>query len=184
MPWKNCIRSTPSDNNVHRQSAVSAALYNATIRAESATLAYHSILYASGERSEGFRNGCVLSTVWLRQRGFETGVLKGGFGAFEVACVLALLLQGGGPKGRPLLLPGYSSYQLFKALLQFLATRDLVKQSLIIGEAADYSDKDFNLNTPVIFDAARGLNILWKMSTWSYKKVSGPLTRRSQALVC
>ena len=183
MPWKTCIRIPRSDNNVHSHPAMSTALYNATIRAESTTLAYHSLLHASGELSDGFRNGCVLGMIWLRQRGFETGVLKGGFGAFEVACMLALLLQGGGPKGRPLVLPGYSSYQLFKAFLQFLVTRDLMKHSLVIGEATDYSEKDFGSSTPVLFDAARGLNILWKMSTWSYKKVSGPWAGESRALL-
>ena len=184
MPWKNCIRVVRLDNNVYPQHAMPTALYNATIRAESVTSAYLSLLHASGKRSDGFGSGCVLGTVWLRQRGFETGILKGGFGAFEVACMIALLLQRGGPKGRPLFSPGYNSYQLFKAFLQFLTARDLVKLPLILGEAYDYSDKDFNSSTPVFFDSARGLNVLWKMSTWSYKRVRDSLTGELQALLC
>lgn len=146
-------------------------MYNATVRAESSTTAYLGLLHGSSKRSEGFLNACKLATVWLRQRGFETDLLSGGFGAFEVACAFTLLLRGGGPKGRPLLSPGYSSYQLFKALLQFLASVDLVDTPLVVGGIAPEDLKSLDLNTPVVFDAARGLNILWKMTPWSYRKV-------------
>lgn len=79
-----------------------------------------------------------------------------------------MLMRGGGRANLPLLSSGYSSYQLFKATLQFLATNDLTAFPLVLRST------DFKLAStdyPVFFDGAWGLNILFKMSPWSYKLV-------------
>ena len=99
---------------------------------------------------------------------------KGGFGSFEFACITALLLQGGGPKGRPLLSAGYSRYQMFKASLQFLAATDLVKTPLVIGDNPVIDMANTRTSTPIFLDATVGLNLLFKMTPWSYKMVSYP----------
>jgi U3 small nucleolar RNA-associated protein 22 len=91
---------------------------------------------------------------------------KGGFGNFEWAVMMALLLQGGGPKGIPVFSNGYSSYQLFKALLQYLSSKDLTASPQTIGELTQGLAKDNN--TPVLFDALRGMNVLFKMNRWSF----------------
>ncbi|MCJ1250264.1 hypothetical protein MMC30_007490 [Trapelia coarctata] len=171
LPWKNCIRYKSTDSNASQLPSTPTPVYNATLRAESSTTAYLSLLHASTKRSEGFLNACRLTTVWLRQRGFDTDLLRGGFGAFEVACTFTLLLRGGGPKGRALLSPGYSSYQLFKAFLQFLASVDLVNTPLAVSSNATEDLKNLNSAMPMFLDAARGLNILWKMTIWSYRKL-------------
>jgi len=171
LPWKNCIRYKSADSNSFQSPSTPTPVYNATVRSESSTTAYLSLLHASTKRCEGYLGACKLATVWLRQRGFETNLLSGGFGAFEVACTFTLLLRGGGPKGRALLSPGYSSYQLFKAFLQFLASIDLVKAPLAVGGIVPEDLKCLNLNSPMFFDAARGLNVLWKTTRWSYRKV-------------
>lgn len=171
LPWKNCVRYKSADCNASQPPSAPTPVYNATLRAESSTMAYLSLLHTSINRCEGYQDACKLASVWLRQRGFETGLLSGGLGAFEVACMFTLLLRGGGPKGRALLSSGYSSYQLFKAFLQFLASNDLVKAPLTVGGNMPEDLKNLNADSPMLFDAARGLNVMWKMTTWSYRKV-------------
>lgn len=92
----------------------------------------------------------------------------GGFGPFEWACLLALLMHGGGPTGKPHLSKEYSSIQLFKAILQFLSTRDLTKNPLLL-HATRY--KIAKVSEPTIFDGSRGINLLFKMTAWSYQMV-------------
>ena len=169
LPWKSCIRSKSSDDS-STSLPVSSPVYNATLRAESSLASYLKLLHGTKAKADGFTTACVLGTVWLRQRGFGTGLCKGGFGGFELKSTIALLLQGGGPKGRPLLSGGYSSSQIFKAFLQFLTSSDLTKTPLILGGGNAYDQKAFKTNTPILFDTVRGLNILYKMSPWSYKK--------------
>ncbi|KAI5283380.1 hypothetical protein KEM54_002173, partial [Ascosphaera aggregata] len=103
--------------------------------------------------------------TWLKQRGFGSALSCGGFGNFEWAALTALFMEGGGLNGKPLLSPSYSSYQIFKTMVQFLASRDLTKP-LQISSPEKVSLPSSNL--PVLFDGKRGLNILHKMSPWSY----------------
>ncbi len=142
--------------------------YNATLRSECSSLPYLKLLHATSSRSDTFGDACLLGSMWLRQRGYGTGVTNGGFGQFEWACVVALLMQSGGVNGRPILSSGYSSYQLFKGVLQFLSTRDLILNP--------FSDHSYGLalldnKRPVFFDGARGHNVLFKMTPWSYTMV-------------
>ena len=134
--------------------------YNASLRSECSSLAYLEELHASTLQSDGFSNACQLGSVWLRQRG-----LSPEFGPFEWACTMALLMQGGGAQGRPILSRGYDGFQLFKAMLQYLSLRNLVANPVFVQ-----SDKIalVNLDRPVLFDGKRGMNILFKMTPWSY----------------
>ncbi|MCJ1414557.1 hypothetical protein MMC32_000884 [Xylographa parallela] len=154
LPWKSCIRSKSSDDS-STSLPVSSPVYNATLRAESSLASYLKLLHGTKAKADGFTTACVLGTVWLRQRGFGTGLCKGGFGGFELKSTIALLLQGGGPKGRPLLSGGYSSSQIFKAFLQFLTSSDLTKTPLILGGGNAYDQKAFKTNTPILFDTLR-----------------------------
>lgn len=134
--------------------------YNASLRSECSSLAYLKELHASSLQSDGFSNACQLGSVWLRQRG-----LSPEFGPFEWACSMALLMQGGGTRGRPILSRGYDGFQLFKAMLQYLSLRNLVADPVFV-----HSDEIalVNLDRPVLFDGKRGMNILFKMTPWSY----------------
>lgn len=55
---------------------------------------------------------------------------------------------------------------MFKAVLQFLAAGDLAAKPIIF-EAKDLTFS--KSNTPMLFDGPRGLNILYKMTPWSYQ---------------
>ena len=130
------------------------------------------ILHGASNQCAGFKDACILGTVWLRQRGFGTGLRRCGFGAFELAASLALLIRGGGSNGQPIFSIGYSSYQLFKALLQFLATRDLVREPVLVLLDSIKAPSVMDLGVPLLFDGTGSLNILYKMTPWSYNMVS------------
>lgn len=118
------------------------------------------------KQASGFKDACILGRIWLCQRGFGSSITNGGFGNFEWAALSALLLKGGGLKGQGLLSPGYSSYQMFKAVVKFLSTVDLANKPVV------YEASDFVLarsDMPMFFDGPRGQNILYKMTPWSYR---------------
>jgi U3 small nucleolar RNA-associated protein 22 len=87
----------------------------------------------------------------------------GGLGTFEWAVIVAILMEGGGPNGRPVLLPSYSSYQIFKAMMQFFCNRDLTQPVMLSAPPMSIPP-----GGPVIYDGKRGLNILYKMTPWTY----------------
>lgn len=78
---------------------------------------------------------------------------------------MALLMQGGGANGKPILSRGYDSFQLFKATLQYLSFRDIVANPVFV-----HSDNItlVHHDGPMLFDGKRGMNILFKMTPWSY----------------
>ena len=168
LPDKTCVRAKGGNASLLRRSDLPTPFYKATLRSECSSLAYLKLLHVISSKSDAFGDACLLGNIWLRQRGFGATLTKGGFGHFEWACIIALLMQSGGAKGRPILSSGYSSYQLFKAVLQFLSTRDLILEPLFIqSNGLTMEDK----TKPILFDGTRGHNILFKMTPWSYKMV-------------
>ena len=168
LPDKTCVRAKSGNPSLQRTSDLPTSFYNATLRSECSSLPYLNLLNTASIHSDAFGDACLLGSLWLRQRGFGTALTKGGFGQFEWACMIALLMQSGGAKGRPILSSGYSSYQLFKAALQFLSTRDLILEPLFIHSNGLVLE---NKTKPLLFDGIRGHNVLFKMSPWSYKMV-------------
>ncbi|KAL8705543.1 MAG: hypothetical protein Q9201_001360 [Fulgogasparrea decipioides] len=164
LPDKTCIRSLAADGQPNEPSPT----YNATLRSECCSLASLKQLHKSLVQSSAFQDASMLGTVWLHQRGLGSAIGKGGFGQFEWVSIMSTLLRGGGPAGRPVLSSGYSSYQLFKATLQYLSTTDLITKPMIIQPT---SFKLMHTGRPVFFDGARGLNLLFKMSSWSYRRL-------------
>ncbi|CZS95143.1 related to pre-rRNA processing protein Utp22 [Rhynchosporium agropyri] len=165
QPGKNAVR--PKDaSETESPAQLSTPFYNASLISDCSFEPYLRYLHSSAKLAPGFKDSCILGQVWLRQRGFGGDVATGGFGHFEWAALTALLLKGGGPKGHNFLSPGYSSYQMFKAVLQFLASSDLAAKPVIF-EAGDlkFSKED----TPILFDGLRGMNTLYKMTPWSYQ---------------
>ncbi|KAL1838520.1 hypothetical protein VTJ49DRAFT_2594 [Mycothermus thermophilus] len=140
--------------------------YNSTITAESTFFPYLKVLRQAEKKSKGFRKACVLGRIWLQQRGFRSDVAHGGFGQFEWALVLALLLQGGDKKGQAALSASLSSTQLFKAMIQFLSVTNFSEKAYIFGSAK--TDLDSHIESgPILYDAARQLNFAFKMGFWS-----------------
>lgn len=164
----NCVRPRKSSGNNDAIEVEPTSFYNSSLRADMLVTSYLKLLHQSSVACESYRDACVLGSVWLRQRGLRASSKKGGFGSFEWNALLALLLLGGGPSGKPLLNGRYSSYQILKATFQLLANRNLVDQPLNIGSGTDAERRSKNV-APVVWDAARAHNILYKMSPWSYE---------------
>ena len=176
---KNCVRANLEGSAPAENSTMPTPFYNASLRSECSSLAYLKYLHGASLQSDSFTDACVLGSVWLRQRGLRTGLAGGGFGSFEWACTMALLLHGGGPKGKPILSKAYNPHQLFKAMLQYLSMKDLVAGPVAI--LSDIVNIDGH-GQPVLFDGARGLNVLFKMSPWSYAMLRDEATRTLKLL--
>ncbi|KAK0921819.1 U3 snoRNP protein [Friedmanniomyces endolithicus] len=161
-PGRNCIRTTGDTK------AGPTPFYNSSLRANMLTPSYLKVLHHAASTCDGFRDACLLGSTWLRQRGYSARISEGGFGNFEWSTLIALLLQGGGSNGKPMLSEGYSSYQLFKATLQVLALRNLSKSALVVGNADTKPTGD---GTPMLWDALRAHNVLYKVTPWAYAQL-------------
>ena len=162
-PEKNSIRmSSDRDNQETKKSGT--PFYNATLRSELCTVRYLKLLHAASSQSEGFLNSCMMGAVWLRQRGCRSGLLGGGFGPFEWACLAALLLRGGGFEEKAVLSKNLESLQLFRGVLQYIATKRFLWQT---ESGLSDGDGELSFGVPMLFDRTRGMNILFKMTPWS-----------------
>ncbi|KAG9249157.1 pre-rRNA processing protein-like protein Utp22 [Calycina marina] len=166
-PTKNSIR--PKSEEADKEAMLlQSPFYNASIKSDCNAEAYLQVLHSASKQAAGYTDSCMLGRIWLQQRGFSGSVADGGFGNFEWACLTALLMKGGGPKGRSVLSPGYSSYQLFKAVVQFLATSNLINKPVVYEKTDITIEKS---KVPIFYDGPRGQNILYKMTTWSYESL-------------
>ncbi|KIX07157.1 uncharacterized protein Z518_01810 [Rhinocladiella mackenziei CBS 650.93] len=163
LPNKNCLRqgmsgdSTPSDQPT--------PFYNSCLRYAASIPIVDDIIQST--KSPAFNDACRLGQLWLRQRGFSSSTRFGGFGFLEWSLTCALLLRGGGHRDHPLFSKQYSGLQLFKAMLQVLAGRDLRDPMVLNGSSLDIPRSEL----PVLFDGKTGVNILYKMSPWSYQSL-------------
>ncbi|KAI1385217.1 Nrap protein [Hypoxylon trugodes] len=164
MATSNAIRQGKTEET--EDAKLPTPFYNTTLKAESQFSAYLRLLHRATNSCSAFTDACVLGRIWLQQRGFSSNVYGGGFGQFEWAVLIALLLQGGGRKGEAVLSPSLHSTQLFKATLQYIVTTNLQKKLVIIGKDPP-SVETFRQPAPVLYDVARGINILYKMTPWS-----------------
>lgn len=174
LPNKNCIR-------IGQDNSTPTPFYNFSILSSASYEHYLKYIYKTKKQTESFKEACILGKIWLSQRGFKSdtsysGSLSG-FGHFEFSTLMAALLNGGGVNGNKILLHGFSSYQLFKGTIKYLATMDLCSD----GHLQFYSDTRSTTNlstsryveqgfqTPTIFDKTTKLNILSKISMNNYQ---------------
>lgn len=169
LPDRNCIRI----QDIDAESLPPTPLYNASVLSSSTYVHYLKYLYTTKRSTEAFKDASSLAKLWLNQRGLSSHIEKGGFGHFEFSMLMAALLEGGGDKGNKILLHGYSSYQLFKGTIKYLATQDLCENGYLsfnsIVNEGKSTYKDAGFDTPTIFDKNTKINLLWKMSNSSYK---------------
>lgn len=167
LPNKNCIRVQKEED----LDLPATPLYNSSILTMTSYDYYLKFLYKAKKSTQQFKEACVLGRLWLSQRGLGSSVAKGGFGHFEFATLTASLLNGGGIQGNKILLHGFSSYQIFKGVIKYLATQDLSSDGYLqfysdSSEVSKYIPGGFN--TPTIFDKSSKINILHKVTKNSY----------------
>ncbi|KAJ4313180.1 U3 snoRNP protein [Neodidymelliopsis sp. IMI 364377] len=166
LPNANAVRPKGSEDESTSKALPPTPFYNSTLQSDANVTAYLKLLYATATKADAFKDACILGRIWLKQRGFASKSRKGGFGNFEWAALVALLLQPNQTTGAQPLSPSYSSYQLFKATLQFIARHDLSQKAVVLQAHNVTVPKGDS--TPVFFDGPRGQNILFKMTQWSY----------------
>ena len=169
LPWCNCIR--PQKIVSGNEELRPTPFYNCTLRSETSMHFYSNLIHQTSRSVEDFQDALILFAIWLRQRGFGSAIADGGFGVYESSLLMAALLEDGGLRGRPMFQANYSRHQLFKALLSFLKTRDLIKDPLLLHCDLQISKSMNLLKAPILFDGNQGLNVLFKMSAWSYQRV-------------
>jgi len=162
-PTKNCLRQLLKNAGGGGQPPT--PFYNSCLRSSASVTEHDSMLKMA--RSPAFDDACRIGQIWLHQRGFSSATTAGGFGCWEWALMCALLLRGGGNRGHPLFSKQYSALQFFKAMLQVLVGRDL-RDPLVVGRVGVEIPRS---ELPVLFDATTGVNILFKMSSWSYQSL-------------
>ncbi|KAI9785862.1 MAG: hypothetical protein M1816_008189 [Peltula sp. TS41687] len=159
LPNKNCLGLPPAASNGAHQKLTSTPFYNSSLRSDCLVDSYLMLLYSAAAHCEAFKDTCILGRLWLRQRGFGGSIDKGGFGHFEWAVLMALLLH-------EVISPGYNSCQMFKAMLQFLSLRDLSTHALLVRSGNVQISKG---HSPGVFYGEGDHNLLFKMTQWSYK---------------
>ncbi|KAL2441475.1 U3 small nucleolar RNA-associated protein 22 [Exophiala dermatitidis] len=164
LPTKNCLRHAASGEktSVDRPTP----FYNSSIRSAASISTLEDLVQKA--RSPAFEDASRIGQQWLKLRGFSSSCRTGGFGWREWCYMSALLLRGGGHKGHPLFSKQYSSVQFFKAMLQILAGRDLRDPMVVNGSTKIEIERS---DCPILFDARTGVNVLYKMSSWSYQSL-------------
>lgn len=171
-PWKVSVRSSPR-NTVSSKSCIAVTqLYNGTLRADCSIEPYSKVLQQASADSESFKNACILGSLWLRQRNLGASSRRGGFGAFECAIIMYFLTKGDTVQRLPVIPKGHNSFQLFRAFLKFISSRNLILEPWTMHTTTTKMSLLSSSGIPVFFDGLRGLNILYKMSPWSYSLVS------------
>ncbi|ODQ65274.1 Nrap protein [Nadsonia fulvescens var. elongata DSM 6958] len=163
-PEKNCVRI--QDQQLSQLPATLS--YNSSILSDATYNYYLAFLHKSARLCEGFREAAKLGRLWLRQRGFNSSVNSGGFGHFEFSMVMAVLLKGGASNGNRILMNGFSSYQLFKATIKYLSENDLKSNHVYFAASTSTKLQPATFSGIALYDKDIHLNILSKMSDWSY----------------
>jgi U3 small nucleolar RNA-associated protein 22 len=169
LPNANCVRPKDTEEESEGKTLSPTPFYNATLQSDATITAYLKLLHATNTTCDAYKDACILGRIWLKQRGFGSELRKGGFGNFEWAVTIAILLQPNSGAGGSPLSTKYSSYQLFKATLQFLAYKNLSKKPYVFQAPEITFPKADGF--PVIFDGVRGLNVLFKMTPWTYSRL-------------
>ncbi|KIW43305.1 uncharacterized protein PV06_04419 [Exophiala oligosperma] len=158
LPTKNNLR-----HGTNEALETPTPFYNSSIRFAASTATFSEMIRSA--KSASFDDACRLGQVWLQQLGFDSSIQSGGFGFLEWSATCALFLRTGGHRGLPLFSKQYSSLQFFKAMLQILATRDF-RDPMVLN---DTSLEIPRIESPALYDATTGVNILYKMTPWSYQ---------------
>lgn len=181
LPGKNNIRISKNAQE-GESTVVPTAAYNFSILSNCFQTHYLKFLHRTKKNTESFKEGMILARIWLSQRGFSSE-LGSGFGPFEFSMLMAALLNGGGSTGNKILLHGFSSYQLFKTTIKYIASMNLSSNGYLQFNSEFSDDNNGSAITkyladegenggfgePTFLDKFTKINILGKMTIQSYK---------------
>jgi U3 small nucleolar RNA-associated protein 22 len=124
-PGRNAVR--PQSVGLSEQdTAKPTPRYNASLLSDIMYRDHMVYIYRQVRQCPGFVDACLLGRTWLQQRGFGRGGRV--FNGFLWSILLAFLITKG--HGDVKLATGFSSYQLFKGTIDFLAKHDFEKNPI------------------------------------------------------
>ncbi|CAG8529724.1 4466_t:CDS:10 [Paraglomus brasilianum] len=150
--------STTTKSELSNLSSLPAtSQYNTLILRDAHIISNFTFLHEHNKLCPAFKDACVIGKLWLYQRGFEQ------FNGFIWSMLLGYLLESGGINGGKKLSKGFSSYQLVRGVMDFLANHDFKKKPLFIKKneaVGEFSQEVFTENFDVVFvDASGRLNL-------------------------
>ncbi|KAJ7352492.1 Nrap protein [Mycena albidolilacea] len=179
LPAKSPIplhRLSPSHSNIrisgdNDAESVSTPIYNSSLLTALMPKTHLLSTFALKEHTPSFSDALALLRVWANQRGYGAGsrLCVWGFDSLGSwwAVLLGLLVFGEEPKGkgtkRKPLGRGLSSYQLFRAALDFLSRHDFRKDTAFhkTKEGHRFLPEEYQASSEAVFvDSSSTLNVL------------------------
>ncbi|KAF9157925.1 hypothetical protein DFQ26_008167 [Actinomortierella ambigua] len=168
-PGRNNVRSTT--DNVDN---TPTPHYNSALQQDTAFTSHLAFLYQHSKACAAFKDACVLLKIWARQRGLLRQTNEG-LNGFVLEMLMAYLLQGGGPNAGRKLANGFSSYQLVKGTIDFLAKHDFTASPVFMGRdntSAEFAPDEFVTHSEVVFvDPSGRINLAGQISKASLEEV-------------
>ncbi|KAG9327014.1 hypothetical protein KVV02_006491 [Mortierella alpina] len=163
-------RLAPGRNNVRSADATEqlpTPQYNTALQQDTAFTSHLTFLYQHSKNCAAFKDGCILLKVWATQRGLIRRTNEG-FNGFLLEMLMAYLLQGGGANGGKKLANGFSSYQLAKGTIDYIAQHDFDAQPIFMGQqtsSGEFSKDAFISNFEVVIvDPSGKINLAGHVS--------------------
>jgi len=137
-------------------------LYNAAVLRDMGHAAHLAHVYRHMKACPALCDAFILVKIWLGQRGLAHY-------SFLVKMLITHLLAGAVPNRK--LAAGFSSYQLLRGILDFIADHDFATEPVFVGNSthclADFSPPAFSAQYDVVvLDQSGMLNIASWMSKW------------------
>ncbi|KAF5391146.1 hypothetical protein D9757_003000 [Collybiopsis confluens] len=190
----------PTDSDNDKSLTLPTPLYNTALLTSLVPRIQLLSAHAVQQATPAFNDALTLLRVWANQRGYgeagSTGLSIRGFegkGPWWTALLIYLLLgeeptsagKGvGRAKSRPLG-KGLSSYQLFRAALDFLAKHDLVGEPVFVkaSKGHRYTPDEYQSNHDVVFvDSSSTINLLAGTPVGSLKLLSSDAQKTLEIL--
>lgn len=162
------LQKLARDRNANREVEGPTPVYNWSVLADTFAMPLLRYLHYTSSVAPAFIDAVRLGALWLLQREWGSDPVRGGFGAFEFAVLMASLLNGGSKSGKKRLLPGFSSYQLFKGTLLYIAEEKCISLAPSFSSEGAGPTRLIGNEKGLVFDDC-GLDVLANMTHWASK---------------
>ena len=170
-------RLAPGRNNVRLADASDqppTPQYNTAVQQDSAFTSHLAFLYQHSKNCLAFKDACILLKIWATQRGLLRRTSES-ISGFLLEMLMAYLLQGGGTKGGKKLANGFSSYQLVKGTIDYIAQHDFEAQPVFMGQhttSGEFSRDAFVSNFDVVIvDPSGKINLAGHISKAAFDEL-------------
>ncbi len=136
-------RLNPSRSNFQNEEQKPTPLYNNSILSESHFKKHMNLMYHFAQQCPAFVHAAILLRVWTRQRGFDQSRSPNSINSAFCTILMASLFQGGAANGKRILSTQWSSYQLFRVFMEWIAQLPVLDHPVYLsGKALDGDEGD------------------------------------------